>query len=136
MSGKTILVIDDEPRIVEILDGFLTLQGFEVRKAYDGKEGLDILRKTKPVDLIILDEKMPGMGGADFLKGMKELKIDIPVVILTGSVAISQLNHSSKKAYDHILVKPVRLSELLELINEILTPRAKRVSSRKAEKNK
>jgi DNA-binding NtrC family response regulator len=136
MRGKSILVIDDERRIVEILDSFLTLQGFEVKKAYDGQEGLNILKSAGPVDLIILDEKMPGMGGAAFLEEMKKLKMDIPVVVLTGSIAMSQLDNSAKRTYKHVLVKPVRLSELLELMDKLLASKARKTSSRKAEKDK
>ena len=119
MNGKRILVIDDEPRIVEILDSYLTFQKFKVEKAYDAQDGLEILQK-KAIDLVILDEKMPGMGGEAFLKSMKKLKMNIPVVVLTGSVNISQMHRSVRKIYKHILFKPVRLSELVELVNELL----------------
>ncbi len=136
MRGKNILVIDDERQIVEILDNFLTLQGFKVKKAYDGQQGLDILKSGKQVDLIILDEKMPGMGGTVFFKEVKKLEIDVPVIVLTGSVTMSQIDHSVKKEYKHILVKPVRLSELLELMNKLLASKAKGRSGRKAKKSK
>ncbi len=114
-----ILIIDDERRIVEILEKFLIYEKFEVSKAYDGREGLDLLKRDAP-DLIILDEKMPGMGGANFIKEMKKVRKSIPVIVLTGSINLSQFEQAKKPKYKHLLYKPVRLVELLKVINEVL----------------
>ncbi|MGB2601396.1 MAG: response regulator [Candidatus Omnitrophota bacterium] len=116
---NTILVIDDEIQIVEILEEFLVSEGFKVEKAYNGREGLAMLDKIHP-DLILLDEKMPEVGGTAFRGGMKELGKDIPVIVLTGSIGIGQKEEMNKE-YGYLLFKPVRLAELRQLIDEILT---------------
>lgn len=117
---NTILVIDDETQIVEILEEFLVSEGFNVEKAYNGREGLDRLKDLHP-DLILLDEKMPELGGTAFREGMKHLGKDIPVIVLTGSIGIGQKEEMNKEEYGYLLFKPVRLSELKKLIDEILT---------------
>ena len=117
---NTILIVDDETQIVEILEDFLVPKGFKVEKAHNGREGLEILGKDTPVDLIILDEKMPEVGGSGFREGLKELGKNTPVIVLTGSIGIGQKEHPDSKEIEHLLFKPVRLSELLDLINKIL----------------
>lgn len=119
-NKKNILVIDDEPHIVEILDKFFSLQGFKVKKACDGWRALDILRRDTKIDIIILDERMPGMAGTNFLKEMKKLEISVPVLGLTGSIEVQEVMKPHRKLYKHIFVKPVRLSEILESVNEVL----------------
>ncbi|MFC1480336.1 response regulator [Candidatus Omnitrophota bacterium] len=130
----SILVVDDEPRIVEILNRFLCLRGYEVKKAYNGHEGLNILKKSKQIDLVILDEKMPGMSGEVFFEEIKKHGMDIPVVLLTGSIGVEQLARQKRKLFKHILYKPVRLSKLVELINRILASRKRHTSGRSAKK--
>ncbi len=117
---NTILIVDDETQIVEILEDFLVPKGFKIEKAYNGREGLEILEKDTPVDLIILDEKMPEVSGSGFREGLKELGKNIPVIVLTGSVGIGQKEHHDSKDIKHLLFKPVRLSELLDLMKKIL----------------
>ncbi len=114
-----ILAIDDNQGIVEILERFLVSKGFEVKKAYDGQQALSILQQDVP-DLIILDEEMPGMDGVAFIKKMRELKMDIPVIILTGTNGQFPLADMSKATKEHMFYKPVHLAELLKTINKIL----------------
>ncbi len=120
MRKKTILLVDDEAEILEILNNFLRAEGFEIVQAHDGKEGLDVFKKGHRPDMVILDEKMPRMSGSEFLRKLKELKLDVPVIALTGSINLEHLNPTLKEECEHILIKPVRLSELLKLINKIL----------------
>ncbi|MBD3426501.1 MAG: response regulator [Candidatus Omnitrophica bacterium] len=117
---NTILVIDDEIQIVEILEQFLSSEGFKVETAYNGREGLEKLDECHP-DIILLDEKMPEVGGAAFRQGMQKLGKDIPVIVLTGSVGVGQKKDNNKQEYGYLLFKPVRLSDLKELILEILS---------------
>jgi len=118
--AKKILVIDDEVRIVEIIDSYFKLHGFQVKKAYDGRRGLNILKKDPSINLVILDEKMPVLGGEGFLREIKRLKIEVPVLVLTGSINLTQLDDDVKKLYKKILIKPVRLSRLLNLANRMM----------------
>ena len=136
MSGKAILIVDDERKIVDILSNFLTMEGFDVKKTYDGQEALNLIKKGTPVDLMLLDEKMPVMGGTTLMKEMKKIGVEIPVILLTGSVNLLQLSGSDRGLYKNMLIKPVRLSELLDMVNEVLKENTKRSPKRAAGKKK
>ena len=122
-KSYNILLIDDEVQIVELLDEFLTSKGFGVRKATSGEEGLCALISGKAIDLIVLDAKMPGMDGIQVKKEMKRLGLKIPIIVLSGSLGLSHLEAFKEIKGDRILVKPIRLSELLDVVNDILAPK-------------
>ena len=71
---RKILIVDDEPDIVEFIEATLNDYGFKVFKAGDGKSALEIAKQERP-DLIISDICMPGMTGYEFWKALKELKL-------------------------------------------------------------
>ncbi len=113
---KKILLIDDEIEILNVLKLFLTKKGFDVTEVERGQDGLDILEKDTSFDLIILDHRMPGMKGAEVVEQLKARDIDIPVIILTGSLGkdVRLLPASG------FLMKPVDLMDLLNKINELI----------------
>jgi two-component system OmpR family response regulator len=121
MQARKILVVDDEPRIVDIIAEYLTLKGFDVEKAYGGRECLDALEQTPSIDLIILDKKMPGVDGIAVMRHLKKTGSDIPVIVVTGSINLSGLLHTKEIGYEYILPKPVRLAKLFETIKAVLT---------------
>ncbi|MFH1664997.1 MAG: response regulator [Candidatus Omnitrophota bacterium] len=120
MRNTTILVVEDEPRIVEIIERYLSLQGFGVKTAYNGKDALEILAQGAQVDLTVVDEKMPGMSGLSLIREIKKIRKDMPIIRLTGSISIAQLKRLSRKPDNSVLIKPIRLSELLSLVNKFL----------------
>jgi CheY-like chemotaxis protein len=79
-----ILVIDDDPLAVETLAGMLEPEGFDVRKAYGGREGLEIAQEQRP-HLIVVDLLMPDVSGFEVVQGLREnpLTADIPMFIVT-----------------------------------------------------
>ncbi|MCG8402949.1 MAG: response regulator transcription factor [Firmicutes bacterium] len=79
--AQTILAVDDDPKILKILEHSLTREGFTVVCAADGFEALDRAREKKP-DLVLLDIMMPGMDGFETLRKLKEF-LDVPVIILS-----------------------------------------------------
>lgn len=124
-KGK-ILVVDDEPDIVDMLRMMLESASYEVVSAYDGKEGIEKAKKEKP-DAVVLDLMMPGMDGFEACKEMKQdadLK-DIPVLVLT---AISRHFSDTKYARnmgldlvsDDYIDKPVDPNVLLNRIAGLL----------------
>ncbi len=115
-----IMVVDDEPAIVEILYKYLTLNKYKVFSASNGKEALDLLRRRDKIDLIILDEKMPVMSGKSFLAELRKKKFDMPVIILTGSLQLGQIKSLDKSLFQEIFIKPVRLGELLKTLKKYL----------------
>ena len=79
--AKKILVIDDEPKIVEICRDYLKAAGYEVVSAADGPHGLAAIRHEKP-DLIVLDLMLPGMDGLDLCRQLRK-ESNVPVIMLT-----------------------------------------------------
>jgi DNA-binding NtrC family response regulator len=121
---KRILVVDDELRIIKILEEFLTVKGFEVMTSLGGENVQEILAADKKIDLIILDMKMPKTTGMAILTEMKDKKINIPVIIFTGSVDMKKYRNELKEmGYDYLdaLYKPVNLQELLDKVNSKLS---------------
>ena len=80
----TILVIDDEPGIRDLLDTILRRKGYDVVLAESGRKGLELFRRERP-DVIVLDLKMPGMDGLTVLQQVRSLNPKQPVIILTGA---------------------------------------------------
>ncbi len=82
---KKILVVDDEPEIIELVESRLSVNNYQVISAMDGNEGIKKAEKESP-DLILMDVMMPKMSGGDALRILKanEKTKDIPVVFLTG----------------------------------------------------
>jgi DNA-binding NtrC family response regulator len=116
-----ILVVDDEPEICKIIKTFLTKKGFEVLTADSGEKALAVLGKEK-ADLVILDKKMPGIGGQGALDGFKKMRLAVPVVILTGSIDLSEAK-AIEMGCAAILNKPIDLNVLLETVNKVLNGR-------------
>jgi DNA-binding response OmpR family regulator len=106
-TRKTILVVDDDPYIVDLVTRQLKAKGFAVLQTTDPETAYSLAEKEKP-DLIISDVAMPALDGFSLFKGLKNNKItcNIPLVLLTGSDKIADIEHgfvSGAKAY---LLKP------------------------------
>jgi len=118
---KKILVVDDNTAIVEVLNQFLELHGFEVKGAYRGDNGLALARDFIP-DLILLDVLMPGMTGHEVCTSLKQddkLK-EIPVIFVTVEGKEEDINlRYSLGAVDYVL-KPFNLLDLHKRIMFVL----------------
>ena len=127
MSEKQrVLVVDDDPDLVESVSMKLESENFKVAKAYDGVEAWDKIKEKRP-DLIILDVMMPRKNGyelCDELKNSKEYK-DIIVVLLTAvadAVTSTSFTHMDGKTTlaDDFIPKPIELDRLMEMVKENL----------------
>lgn len=137
--GRKILVVDDEPEIVELVESVLRDHDFEVFTASDGKNALEIAQHERP-DLIISDICMPGLTGYEFWQALKELKLGktgtIPVLIISA--------HSDMKSFFDswdifgFLSKPFNDQELMAKVLEVVGPEAEKKAElmEKAEKKK
>ncbi len=121
-KGK-VLIVDDDPDLVEVMRTALESDGFAVYSAADGTQGLNLMRQEKP-DLVFLDVIMAHpTEGVDVSATMKEDPElwDIPVVMLTSIVDTEYLGHfptDRPLAVDQFLTKPLPLSEVLRIANE------------------
>lgn len=127
MSEKTrILVVDDDPDLVESVSMKLEAEGFDVDKAYDGVEAMDRIKAQRPA-LVILDVMMPRKDGyelCDEIKKSPEYK-DISVLLLTAvadAVTSTNYTHQGGKntLADDYVPKPIELDQLMELVRDNL----------------
>ena len=81
-TSGSILIIDDEAGIRDSLETLLTLEGFEVQSAPEGRSGLDLLARHT-YDLLLLDLSLPGESGIDLLPRIKSLVPDLPIIMIT-----------------------------------------------------
>ena len=120
MTQKSILVVDDEKDILKLLQYNLEKEGYEVRTARTGEEGLERARSKKP-DLVILDLMLPGMDGLEvcrILRGEKETRA-IPVLMLTAKASeVDQVVGLEMGASDYV-AKPFSVKVLLARVKNI-----------------
>lgn len=119
MKKQTILVVDDEPRLVRLVREILTAVGFDVLSARDGKEALEILAVEEP-DLVLLDIMLPGdMDGYDACKRVREFSA-VPIIMLTAKTKEVDMLHGFDVGADDYLTKPFRAKELIARVKAVL----------------
>ncbi|UYZ11693.1 response regulator transcription factor [Brevibacillus sp. WF146] len=114
----TILVVDDDPHIRELVGVFLREEGFIVLEAADGREALALLETTR-ADLVILDIMMPNMDGWQLCRELREL-YDTPLLMLTAKGETSQKIKGFQLGTDDYLVKPFEPLELVARVKALL----------------
>ena len=113
MPGPTVLIIDDEESIRKTMTGVLADEGYEIATAASGLEGLELLQETQP-SIVMLDISMePGIDGIETLRRIKEMRPELPVIMITGHGEIETAVKTIKMgAYDFIQ-KPLALEQVL-----------------------
>ncbi|MGQ9729311.1 MAG: response regulator transcription factor [Candidatus Fervidibacter sp.] len=121
MSGKRVLVVEDDPAIIELLRFLLEQEGLEVEVAHDGLEALDQLEVSTP-DLVLLDIKLPKLEGTDVLWEMRQNPkwSDIPVVVISVDSSYQTMLQGWRLGVDSYFVKPFDPDELMQVIRRIL----------------
>ena len=119
--AKKILVVDDEPDIVDYLRVVLEQAGYHVTTASNGHEALERVAAIRP-DLVVLDQMMPLMDGLETLRRLKsdESTKDIPVVTLTAQDSAADMQSGWKSGTDLYLLKPILRADLLDYVECIL----------------
>ena len=118
MSQYNILVVDDDREIVRSLGKLLELEGYRVKKAYNGMEALDILM-TEPIHLILLDVMMPKMNGLSALMKIRE-KNNIPIIMLSAKTEESDKVIGLSMGADDYVTKPYNTAELMARVKSQL----------------
>jgi CheY-like chemotaxis protein len=115
-EASFILLVDDEPDLLDNLSLTLTMAGYQTVMARDGLEALEVLQ-TRPINLILADINMPCMGGYQLYQHIHENPhwATIPFIFLTGCRFISdgEIRYGKAMGVDEYLVKPVRAEQLL-----------------------
>jgi len=117
-AAKTILVVDDEPRLVSLVETYLAQSGFRVVSASNGREALAVADRQNP-DLIILDIMMPEMDGYEFLR-IYRADHDTPVILLTARVDSDEKVVGLEAGADDYMTKPFRPRELMARVKAVL----------------
>ena len=115
---QKILVVDDDPVQLKLLQETLKTKGYEASTTADASDGLQFAMKSAP-DLIILDVMMPIINGYNFCKLLKDNKKDIPVVLLTSRDEQDDIKIGLQMGADAYLTKPVNTNELFRTIQVI-----------------
>jgi DNA-binding response OmpR family regulator len=116
--SKTIMVVDDERRLVSLVESYLAQEGYRVVSATNGVEALPIASREKP-DLIILDLMMPEMDGYGFMREHRKEQ-DTPIILLTARVDDDERVIGLELGADDYITKPFRPRELVARVRAVL----------------
>ena len=117
-----ILVIDDDPAILQTMERVLARDSHLVEAYADARKALDALRRERP-DLVITDLFMPEMDGIEFLLSLREAETNLPVIVTSGGGATSAHHLLTDAGYlgaTATIAKPFKIDELLELVRSVL----------------
>lgn len=114
-EGHSILVVDDELLIRDLLYDFFHGQGWEIALAENGEKALRII-ESKKVDLVLTDLKMPDMDGMTLTKQLRESHPEIPVVVMTGYPSVDTAVEALRNKVADYIVKPFNINRLYKLV--------------------
>ena len=118
MERATILIVEDEETQRSLLSGLLQKEGYTVEEAGNGANAIDLFR-TKTIDLVLLDFKLPDMDGLAILKGVKEINPALEIIMITAYGSIENAVNALKAGASEYLTKPIDLDDLLFKIKKI-----------------
>jgi DNA-binding response OmpR family regulator len=122
MSLPTVLVVEDDPVILRLLEVNFELEGFEVLLAHDGAEGVELAKAHHP-DLVISDIMMPRLSGIELVQALKADPgtAAIPIVLLSAKAQTSDLKAGMDAGADDYITKPFEPLDLVERVNVLLS---------------
>jgi DNA-binding response OmpR family regulator len=118
MDAATVLVVDDDPTVSEVVSIYLQRAGYEVVTADDGEEALEIL-ESRPPHLVVLDLMLPEVGGLEITRWLRA-RGDIPIIMLTARGAESDRILGLELGADDYVVKPFSPQELVSRVKALL----------------
>ena len=120
-AAATVLIADDNPQIVELLEAYLDPLQLRILTARDGQETLDTVENDRP-DLILLDIMMPRRSGFEVCRILKRdpRYQSIPIIVVTALNEVADMERARESGADHYLSKPVNKLELLDRVRELL----------------
>jgi two-component system, NtrC family, response regulator HydG len=127
-----VLLIEDDLTFSRILEGFLTKNGFQVKICHTGKEGLKAVSEG-PIQIVLLDYRLPDMTGMQVLESLKESSPELSVIIMTSFSDIRTAVKAMKAGALEYITKPINPEELLMLLKQSLAPKSPKVEKVKRE---
>ncbi|WP_071393758.1 response regulator transcription factor [Bacillus tuaregi] len=119
MTKDTILVVEDEEKILRLLELELVYEGYEVGKANDGLKGFELYQNRK-WDLILLDVMLPGISGIELLRRIRSQDVHTPVILLTAKSSVEDKVSGLDLGANDYITKPFQIEELLARIRVAL----------------
>ena len=121
--GKHVLLIEDEPNIIEAISFILSRDGWEVKTHSNGHDAVDVVRARRP-DVIILDVMLPGKSGFDILTEIRadEVLGQTPVLMLTARGQTKDREMAERAGVSKYMTKPFSNSEILETVRQLVAP--------------
>ena len=119
--SRHVLLIEDEPNIIEAIRFLLTRDGWQVDTHSDGSDAVDVIRVAEP-DLVILDLMLPGRSGMDILRDLRDLPefVDLPVLMLTARGQSRDREMAEKAGVSRFMTKPFSNAEVLTAVRDLL----------------
>ncbi len=115
-----ILVVDDDRRINELLDDIFTMEGFEVYRAFNGEEAIEILDNVEDIQVVLLDIMMPKIDGWEMLAYIR-MHYDVKVIMLTALSEEEDEVRGIRSGADDFIVKPFKRAVLLERVKRLVS---------------
>jgi DNA-binding response OmpR family regulator len=116
---RRLLLVDDEPGILDLNATVLTRAGYHVDTAENGASGWKALQ-AHPYDALITDNTMPGVTGMDLIKMLRSADMTLSVILASGTVPAEELNRCPWLQVDALLPKPYSVAELLRTVDQVL----------------
>ncbi len=121
MPEKSVLVIDDELLIRDLLYDFFLEKGYRVSVADSGAAALEKLAR-QPFDVLLVDLKMPAMDGIELIKEVRKKKIETPVVIITGFPSLETALEALRQRVCDYVIKPFNINQLFATVRRAAEP--------------
>ncbi len=131
-AAPKILIVDDDPSILEVLDARLTASNFKVLKAKNAAGAEQILKEQQGIDLLVSDIKMPDKSGMELFNGIRKTLPDLPVIFLTAYGTIPDAVEAIKQGAADYISKPFDGRELIRKIDAVMAVRSTGVKVRPA----
>ncbi|CAN2040279.1 Response regulator [Candidatus Magnetomoraceae bacterium gMMP-15] len=125
MSIANLLLVDDEVPFVETMTKRLSKRNFDVLSANSGHEALDMLKKRRSIEVVILDVKMPGMDGTQTLSEIQRQYPLVEVIMLTGHATVESAIEGMKLGAFDYLMKPCDMDQLVSKVQEAAAKKRK-----------
>ena len=115
LAGKKVLVVDDDIRNVFALTSALEQHGMEVMHAESGKEGIEVLKRSREIDLVLMDVMMPGLDGFDTMRIVRQLDgyRSLPIIAVTAKAMVGDREKCIEAGANDYIAKPVNVDVLL-----------------------
>ena len=118
MKDQTILIVDDEPDIVDVVKAYLDREGYATLEAYDGESALGLWREHRP-DLVVLDILMPRLDGLSFCRTVRE-ESRVPIIFISARTSEDERLEGLELGADDYMIKPFSPRELVARVGAVL----------------